>query len=55
MQQSVGGDAVVHPVIDALEGADCSFCDDGTLVREEYKGKNAVVCESCDTPGAQLW
>lgn len=44
-----------HPVLAALEGDACSFCDAGTLVRGEYKGNAAVVCDDCQTPGAQLW
>ncbi|QLG48931.1 HVO_A0556 family zinc finger protein [Natrinema halophilum] len=38
-----------------LEDTACSFCDDGRLVREEYKGNAAVVCTNCGTPAAQIW
>ena len=55
MQESMGTNATMHPVVDALEGADCTFCDQGELVRGVYKGKTAVICDSCETPGAQLW
>ncbi|WP_169331193.1 HVO_A0556 family zinc finger protein [Natrinema versiforme] len=52
-RQESGSD--LHPVIDALEGTDCSFCDGGELVQDSYKGNDAVVCDVCGTPGAQLW
>lgn len=42
-------------VLSSLEDTDCTYCVDGTLVRETYKGNNAVVCESCGVPGAQVW
>lgn len=42
-------------MLSALEGRDCAFCADGTLVREAYKGNRAVVCDSCGTPRAQFW
>ncbi len=38
-----------------LEGRDCQFCADGELVRDEYRGNDAVLCETCGTPIAQLW
>lgn len=44
-----------YPVLEALEGESCTFCDEGELVQGVYKGKNAVICESCETPTAQLW
>ncbi|NUB91486.1 hypothetical protein HTZ84_10705 [Haloterrigena sp. SYSU A558-1] len=55
MQEAVDGTVAVHPVVDALEGKRCTFCDEGELVQGVYKGKNAVICESCETPTAQLW
>ncbi|WP_175607220.1 HVO_A0556 family zinc finger protein [Natrinema saccharevitans] len=44
-----------YPVLEALEGERCSFCDRGRLVRGSYKGNAAVICDTCETPGAQLW
>ena len=38
-----------------LEGRPCPDCDDGELERATYKENRAVVCNSCDTPRAQLW
>ena len=38
-----------------LEGRDCPACTDGKLARAEYKGNEAVVCEECGTPRAQVW
>ncbi|SDJ99771.1 HVO_A0556 family zinc finger protein [Natronorubrum texcoconense] len=38
-----------------LEGRPCPDCDDGELERGTYKENRAVVCDSCDTPRAQLW
>ena len=55
MQQAAENDIDVHPIIDALEGTNCPFCDNGTLVRSVYKGNTAVVCDACDVPGAQVW
>ncbi|WP_339104235.1 HVO_A0556 family zinc finger protein [Haloterrigena salinisoli] len=55
MQESVGANVATHPVVDSLEGTSCTFCDDGELERGVYKGKTAVICDSCETPGAQLW
>lgn len=40
---------------DHLRGTTCSFCQDGTLVAGEYKGNDAMICESCETPAVQLW
>lgn len=48
-------DPTPQPVIAALEGQECSFCGDGKLVRNTYKGNDAVICDACDTPGAQFW
>ncbi|WP_343192868.1 HVO_A0556 family zinc finger protein [Haloterrigena sp. H1] len=42
-------------LLELLESTSCSFCDDGLLVRDRYKGHEAVVCSSCWTPGAQVW
>lgn len=38
-----------------LEGNECDFCADGTLVRETYKGNAAIVCGTCGIPAAQFW
>ncbi|WP_222912802.1 HVO_A0556 family zinc finger protein [Natrinema sp. SYSU A 869] len=54
MQQQ-RSETVVHPVIDALEGRTCSFCEKGKLVQDIYKGNDAVICDVCATPSAQLW
>ncbi|OAQ54147.1 hypothetical protein HTG_01040 [Natrinema mahii] len=48
-------EAAENSPVDALEGTNCTFCDDGELVRGEYKGNTAVICDSCETPGAQFW
>ncbi|WP_331250851.1 HVO_A0556 family zinc finger protein [Natrinema pallidum] len=52
-QQECGPD--LRPVVAALTGTDCSFCDEGMLVQGTYKGNNAVLCDACETPGAQFW
>lgn len=38
-----------------LEGRSCKYCEAGTLERETYEGNDALVCESCGTPQAQIW
>ncbi|WIV66816.1 HVO_A0556 family zinc finger protein [Natrialbaceae archaeon AArc-T1-2] len=38
-----------------LEGRNCPRCTAGKLVRSTYKGNEAVVCDSCNTPQAQVW
>lgn len=38
-----------------LEQDSCAFCAGGTLVRERYRGNDAVVCDQCGTPAMQLW
>ncbi|SEV81640.1 HVO_A0556 family zinc finger protein [Natrinema salifodinae] len=53
--QLTDADTVGHPVLDALDGADCSFCEEGVLVRDSYHGNAAVICDDCHTPGAQVW
>ncbi|WP_175609593.1 HVO_A0556 family zinc finger protein [Haladaptatus litoreus] len=42
-------------VIGRLEGEDCQWCHDGRLKQGTYKGNDAVVCDACETPAAQLW
>ncbi|MFB1066364.1 HVO_A0556 family zinc finger protein [Natrinema sp. H-ect4] len=53
MQQQ--GTELAQLAISSLEGTDCSFCADGELTQDTYKGNDAVVCDACDTPGAQFW
>ena len=55
IQQSKGRNTTSDLVIDTLEGAKCSFCDDGVLVRGVYKEKTAVICEACEVPSVQLF
>ena len=43
------------PVLAALEGRACAFCEEGELLRGSYKGNDAVICDACGTPGAQVW
>ncbi|WP_201294038.1 HVO_A0556 family zinc finger protein [Natronorubrum halalkaliphilum] len=50
--QTSGGD---RQLLALLEGRSCSYCPDGELERDVYKDNQAVVCDSCDTPHAQLW
>ncbi len=38
-----------------LEGRACPSCSDGKLEKGRYKGNEAVICDSCETPRAQLW
>ncbi|WP_168927086.1 HVO_A0556 family zinc finger protein [Natronorubrum aibiense] len=38
-----------------LAGRSCPYCDEGELERDVYKDNQAVVCDSCETPQAQLW
>ncbi|GGL68049.1 HVO_A0556 family zinc finger protein [Halocalculus aciditolerans] len=40
-------------LVGRLDGDDCAFCDDGTLVRGTYKDNDAVLCEACGTPTLQ--
>ncbi|WP_425600753.1 HVO_A0556 family zinc finger protein [Natrinema longum] len=40
---------------DALEGSICTFCEEGELLRDSFKGNDAVICDACGTPGAQVW
>lgn len=42
-------------VLEILAGRSCPACTDGTLVRDEYKGNRAVVCDTCEVPKAQVW
>ncbi|WP_165874786.1 HVO_A0556 family zinc finger protein [Natrarchaeobius oligotrophus] len=38
-----------------LEGRSCPSCDDGELERGTYKDNEAVICDDCGTPRAQVW
>ncbi|MFD1563724.1 HVO_A0556 family zinc finger protein [Haloarchaeobius amylolyticus] len=38
-----------------LAGRSCPDCPDGELERATYKDKQAVVCDCCGTPRAQVW
>ncbi|WP_339102621.1 HVO_A0556 family zinc finger protein [Haloterrigena salinisoli] len=38
-----------------LEHRDCTYCSDGSLVRDQYKGNTAIVCDQCGVPTVQLW
>ncbi|WP_254861974.1 HVO_A0556 family zinc finger protein [Halovivax gelatinilyticus] len=42
-------------ILRRLRGEDCPVCERGELELGTYKGNRAVVCDSCDTPRAQLW
>lgn len=44
-----------EPVLAALAGDDCRWCDSGTLTRAEFKGDDAAVCDECATPAARVW
>ncbi|WP_207589818.1 HVO_A0556 family zinc finger protein [Halomontanus rarus] len=55
MQQLRTHSSESSPVLEALAGTDCQFCDPGTLEAEVYKGNDAAVCAKCGTPAAQIW
>jgi hypothetical protein len=55
IMQHVSSQDTSDAVLAALVGDDCSWCEAGTLAREEFKGDAAVVCEECGTPGARVW
>lgn len=42
-------------LLERLENTGCKFCEDGVLVRQRYKGNDAVVCDNCETPTMQIW
>ncbi|WP_169732107.1 HVO_A0556 family zinc finger protein [Halostagnicola larsenii] len=42
-------------LVSLLEGRECPSCADGRLERGRYKGNEAVICDTCETPRAQLW
>lgn len=37
-------------VVSQLEGSECSYCEEGELEQDTYKGSTAVVCGNCDVP-----
>ena len=53
--QGVASETATESVLARLVGGDCKWCDGGTLVRRQFKGDAAVVCETCDTPAARVW
>ncbi|MFA9417891.1 HVO_A0556 family zinc finger protein [Natrinema sp. HArc-T2] len=55
MQTARKGRDDAHVVLEQLTDQTCSFCGDGLLTSGEYKGNQAILCESCDTPTVQLW
>ncbi|RQG96030.1 HVO_A0556 family zinc finger protein [Natrarchaeobius chitinivorans] len=55
MEQLVESEPSAGTVVDALVGGNCSYCEDGTLVRDSYKGNAAAVCDCCETPAVQVW
>lgn len=42
-------------ILAELEGRSCNYCDAGELVKERYKGYDAVVCENCDVPQVRFF
>ncbi|WP_339104698.1 HVO_A0556 family zinc finger protein [Haloterrigena salinisoli] len=53
--QSSATDSEDPKLLAILEGRPCPYCSDGELERGSYKDKQAAICDSCDTPHAQLW
>lgn len=53
--QSTDDSVVRDSVLVALEGSTCAFCEEGELLQSSFKGNDAVVCDVCGTPGAQVW
>ncbi|WP_168216254.1 HVO_A0556 family zinc finger protein [Halorussus halobius] len=53
--QRVSSDDAGEPLLVALGGEDCPWCEAGTLRRETFKGDDAVVCEDCGTPAVRVW
>ncbi|WP_338032986.1 HVO_A0556 family zinc finger protein [Haloterrigena salina] len=51
IRQSLSG----SDLLTRLEHRSCTFCDEGSLVRGQYKGNDAVVCDQCRTPMMQIW
>lgn len=54
MQPATSQDAS-ESVLAVLAGTDCDWCGAGTLVREEFKGDDAMVCDDCGTPAVRVW
>lgn len=42
-------------LLSLLAGRSCPSCPEGELERDVYKDNEAVVCDSCGTPQAQVW
>ncbi len=42
-------------VVTAVTGDTCWYCDSGRLVEGTYKGKDAAICDNCETPQVQTW
>ncbi|WP_309545784.1 HVO_A0556 family zinc finger protein [Natrinema limicola] len=55
MQRVKKGRDDSHVVLERLTDQTCAFCDDGLLTPGEYKGNQAILCKSCNTPAVQLW
>jgi hypothetical protein len=53
--QQVPSQNTSKSLLATLVGGDCRWCATGTLVREEFKGDAAAVCENCGTPAVRVW
>lgn len=42
-------------LLKTLNELSCEYCDGGTLKVGTYKGKEAIICDSCGAPSIQLW
>ncbi|RKD98081.1 HVO_A0556 family zinc finger protein [Halopiger aswanensis] len=42
-------------ILSSLEGSPCNYCEEGILIREQFKGNSAVLCSQCGTPAIQSW
>lgn len=42
-------------LFEQLADQECGFCSGGSLVRAQFRGNDAVVCEECGTPAVRLW
>lgn len=54
MQETSWRNATEDPVA-ALVGGECSWCVNGELKKDEFKGDEAAVCDDCGTPAARVW
>ncbi|WP_324618165.1 HVO_A0556 family zinc finger protein [Haloterrigena salifodinae] len=48
-------EATDRELLARLEHCECTYCRDGSLVRDQYKGNTAVICDQCGVPSVQLW